>query len=165
MPGGRRAECRRPTGGCGGPPSGPVVIARLILDEPTNHLDVQGIEMLEDDLLSATGTVIFVSHDRRLVQHVASRCFLIHNGRLREIDGIAPYYALLAQREAEKRSITEKGRKHPSATSAESTLHRQPGETVEQAIMRLEALLSEGKIEPKKRQMLEQRIATLYDQL
>jgi ATPase subunit of ABC transporter with duplicated ATPase domains len=137
----------------------------LILDDPTNHLDVQGIEMLEDDLLSATGTVIFVSHDRRFVQHVASRCFLIHNGRLREIASIASYYALLAQREVEKRSITEKGGKHPASTSAERTLHRQPGESVEQAIMRLETLLAEGKVEPKKRQMLEQRIATLYDQL
>ena len=137
----------------------------MILDEPTNHLDVQGIEMLEAELLSAAGTVIFVSHDRRFVQQVASRYFLIHHGRLREIASIAPYYGLLARHEAERRSVTGKAGRPPASTSAQSTLRRQPGESIEQAILRLEALLADGKVEPKQRQRLEQHILQLYDAL
>jgi len=136
----------------------------MILDEPTNHIDVQGIEMLEDDLLSSAGTVIFVSHDRRFVQQVASRFLLIHEGRLREIASVEPYYALLAQRE-QKRTVHEQGAKPPSSPSAENTLYRQPSESVEQAILRLEALLATGQADPQQLQTLERRIAKLYDQL
>jgi ATPase subunit of ABC transporter with duplicated ATPase domains len=45
----------------------------LILDEPTNHLDLEGIEQLEETLISGGGTVVFVSHDRRFLERVATR--------------------------------------------------------------------------------------------
>ncbi len=45
----------------------------LILDEPTNHLDVEGIERLEETLIQSGSTVLFVSHDRRFVERVATR--------------------------------------------------------------------------------------------
>lgn len=45
----------------------------LILDEPTNHLDLEGIEQLEETLISGGGTVIFVSHDRCFLKRVATR--------------------------------------------------------------------------------------------
>lgn len=45
----------------------------LVLDEPTNHLDVFAIEALETVLRSYPGTVVFASHDRRLVARVATR--------------------------------------------------------------------------------------------
>ena len=45
----------------------------LVLDEPTNHLDVDGIEQLEDALISGTSTVLLVSHDRRFLERVATR--------------------------------------------------------------------------------------------
>ena len=45
----------------------------LLLDEPTNHLDFQGIEYLETVLGSFPGGVIFVSHDRQLVEQVATK--------------------------------------------------------------------------------------------
>jgi ATP-binding cassette, subfamily F, member 3 len=69
----------------------------LVLDEPTNHIDVHGIEVLEEDLLDSGGTCIFVSHDRRFVQSVATRFFLIYAGKLREIASVEPYYELLAK--------------------------------------------------------------------
>jgi ATP-binding cassette subfamily F protein 3 len=47
----------------------------LVLDEPTNHLDISGIEQLEQSLIEGGSTVIFVSHDRRFVERVASRVF------------------------------------------------------------------------------------------
>jgi ATP-binding cassette subfamily F protein uup len=45
----------------------------LLLDEPTNHLDVEGIEQLEDTLIEGESTVLFVSHDRRFLERVATR--------------------------------------------------------------------------------------------
>lgn len=45
----------------------------LILDEPTNHLDVFIKEVLEDALVEYTGTIIFVSHDRYLLNKLSSR--------------------------------------------------------------------------------------------
>jgi ATPase subunit of ABC transporter with duplicated ATPase domains len=47
----------------------------LVLDEPTNHLDLPAIEQLESALASYTGTLVLVSHDRRLLEavHVTRR--------------------------------------------------------------------------------------------
>lgn len=45
----------------------------LILDEPTNHLDVEGIEHVEQALREGEGSVLFVSHDRRFLERVATR--------------------------------------------------------------------------------------------
>lgn len=42
----------------------------LILDEPTNHLDLPAIEQLESALASYVGTLILVTHDRRLFERV-----------------------------------------------------------------------------------------------
>ena len=43
----------------------------LVLDEPTNHLDLPAIEQLESALEDYGGTLLFVSHDRRLLETVA----------------------------------------------------------------------------------------------
>jgi ATPase subunit of ABC transporter with duplicated ATPase domains len=43
----------------------------LVLDEPTNHLDLPAIEQLEQALDSYDGTLLVVSHDRRLLETVA----------------------------------------------------------------------------------------------
>ena len=45
----------------------------LILDEPTNHMDIVGKETLENLLKAYEGTVLFVSHDRYFVRHVADK--------------------------------------------------------------------------------------------
>uniref|UniRef100_UPI0025FED087 ABC-F family ATP-binding cassette domain-containing protein n=1 Tax=uncultured Deinococcus sp. TaxID=158789 RepID=UPI0025FED087 len=52
----------------------------LVLDEPTNHLDIRMIEALEAVLLAFPGTVLFASHDRTLVQNVATRVWRVGGG-------------------------------------------------------------------------------------
>ena len=42
----------------------------LVLDEPTNHLDLPAIEQLEQALAAYTGTLLLVTHDRRLLESV-----------------------------------------------------------------------------------------------
>jgi len=52
----------------------------LVLDEPTNHLDVESREALEDALLAYDGTVILVSHDRALIDAVATHTLSLEAG-------------------------------------------------------------------------------------
>ena len=44
----------------------------VVLDEPTNHLDLPAIEQLEDALETYAGTLVLVSHDRRLLETVVT---------------------------------------------------------------------------------------------
>lgn len=57
-----------------------------ILDEPTNHLDVDAIEWLEALLLEFGGTLLFVSHDRQLMQSVATSIVEIDRGKVTRYD-------------------------------------------------------------------------------
>jgi len=59
----------------------------LLLDEPTNHLDVAAIEWLEQTLLSFSGSVLIVTHDRRFLDNVASRIIELDRGRLSSYQG------------------------------------------------------------------------------
>ncbi len=54
----------------------------LLLDEPTNHLDIDAIEWLENFLLGFKKTLIFITHDRNLVKHIATRIVEVDYGKL-----------------------------------------------------------------------------------
>ncbi len=54
----------------------------LLLDEPTNHLDFSSIEWLEGLLKDFAGSVLFVTHDRRFLDNVATRIIELDRGKL-----------------------------------------------------------------------------------
>jgi len=54
----------------------------LLLDEPTNHLDIEAIQWLEDELLSLNIGLIFITHDRALLQRLATRIIELDRGQL-----------------------------------------------------------------------------------
>jgi len=54
----------------------------LLLDEPTNHLDIPSQEILEAVLAGFEGTVLLVSHDRYLVDRLATQVWALEDGRL-----------------------------------------------------------------------------------
>ena len=54
----------------------------LLLDEPTNHLDFSSIEWLERLLNDFAGSVLFVTHDRRFLDNVATRIIELDRGIL-----------------------------------------------------------------------------------
>lgn len=57
----------------------------LVLDEPTNHLDLPAIEQLEQALESYTGTLLLVTHDRRMLDSVhTDRHWRVEAGRVTE---------------------------------------------------------------------------------
>lgn len=53
----------------------------LILDEPTNHLDMKMLAWLEEYLKNYKGSVLFVSHDRYFLSHVATKVVDLEQGR------------------------------------------------------------------------------------
>ena len=61
--------------------------AVLLLDEPTNHLDIAAIEWLEQFLLDAKLTLLFVTHDRRFLDRLATRVVELDRGRLASFPG------------------------------------------------------------------------------
>jgi ATPase subunit of ABC transporter with duplicated ATPase domains len=57
----------------------------IVLDEPTNHLDLPAIEQLEQAVDSFPGTVLLVTHDRRMLDTVRStRRWVVDRGQLCE---------------------------------------------------------------------------------
>ncbi|TVQ35503.1 MAG: ATP-binding cassette domain-containing protein [Wenzhouxiangella sp.] len=54
----------------------------LLLDEPTNHLDITAIEWLESFLKRFSGSLVFVTHDRRFLKSLATRIVEIDRGKV-----------------------------------------------------------------------------------
>jgi len=64
----------------------------LFLDEPTNHLDLPAILALEQSLLRHRGTLVFVTHDRRFLDRLATRIIELDRGILRSFPGTFAAY-------------------------------------------------------------------------
>lgn len=87
----------------------------LVLDEPTNHLDLSTKEVLEDALAEFGGTIILVSHDRYLLNKVASRIIEIKHDEVNSYEGNFDAYSeavnaarqLKMQSEAEIKRVEE----------------------------------------------------------
>ncbi|MDO3386399.1 ATP-binding cassette domain-containing protein [Gilvimarinus sp. SDUM040013] len=77
----------------------------LLLDEPTNHLDIGAIEWLETELKSFEGAIVFITHDRALLQSVATHIAELDRGQLRTWQG--DYRSFLDYRE---RTLAEEAR-------------------------------------------------------
>ena len=59
----------------------------LLLDEPTNHLDIGAIEWLEDLLIESNVTLLFITHDRRFLDRLATRIVELDRGKLMSCPG------------------------------------------------------------------------------
>jgi len=59
----------------------------LLLDEPTNHLDFASIEWLEEFLQNFSGSLFFITHDRRFLDNVATRIVELDRGTLTSFPG------------------------------------------------------------------------------
>lgn len=64
----------------------------LLLDEPTNHLDIDGITWLEQFLLGYQGALLFITHDRAFLQHLATRIIELDRGQLTSWPGNYAHY-------------------------------------------------------------------------
>jgi ATP-binding cassette subfamily F protein 3 len=64
----------------------------LLMDEPTNHLDLQTTEALTDALVSYDGTLLFVSHNRAFIRTLATKLWVVHDGRVESYAGTLDDY-------------------------------------------------------------------------
>ena len=72
----------------------------LILDEPTNHLDIASREWMEDALSDYEQTLLFVSHDRWLIEKFATRIWALSDGVLTDFRGGWTDYCAWRERQA-----------------------------------------------------------------
>lgn len=88
----------------------------LLLDEPTNHLDILAQEALEATLEQFPGTILLVSHDRYLVNRLATQIWELRDGRLRVYTG--GYQEYLTARSTETAAAKEAAAQQREAAKA-----------------------------------------------
>ena len=69
----------------------------LLLDEPTNHLDIESIKWMEEFLLNYRAALLFVTHDRMLLQHLATRIIDLDRGKITSWPGNYETYLVRKQ--------------------------------------------------------------------
>ncbi|MCU0512288.1 MAG: ABC-F family ATP-binding cassette domain-containing protein [Anaerolineae bacterium] len=74
----------------------------LLLDEPTNHLDIEAQEILQDVLEDFHGTILLVSHDRYLIDRLATQIWQVERGRLEVFDGTYQEYVAARRQRLEQ---------------------------------------------------------------
>jgi len=84
----------------------------LLLDEPTNHLDIDSQEVLQEVLTEFDGTILLVSHDRYLIDVLATQIWIAQPGSLEVFNGTYQEYLTYRNKQAEQ--VT------PSQTTSEN---------------------------------------------
>ncbi|HWF58517.1 MAG TPA: ABC-F family ATP-binding cassette domain-containing protein [Candidatus Dormibacteraeota bacterium] len=120
----------------------------LLLDEPTNHLDIPAQEVLERALIGYGGAVVLVTHDRALIDVVATRTWAVEEGGIREVLG--GYTDLLRVRERERRDREREARSAGAgARGARSADAPRPAATGSREVRRLEEEIASTEAELK----------------
>ena len=140
----------------------------LLLDEPTNHLDIPAQEVLQEGLDRFGGTLLLVSHDRYLVDRLATRIWDLRDGRLHVFDGTYQEYLAAREQEAARASAAqsaETGRRGRSTAGSPSSNGVKGGRTqdlvrLEQEIAQVESFLAECE-----RQLQEESIAQRHEEV
>jgi len=134
----------------------------LVMDEPTNDLDIETLELLEEQLLNYTGTLLLVSHDRAFLDNVVTSTFVLEGeGRV----GIYPggYADWLRQRPAPADFRPPSGETGRTATSARCSARGESGPTATSAPRRLSFKEQRERQElPARIEALEAEIAALH---
>ena len=126
----------------------------LILDEPTNHLDLMSREALETALKQFDGTLLFVSHDRRFIENIATSVSCIENGELTTFAG--SYAAFLES----KKQIAQDKPAPPPPKKTDSDSYRSKEERARQAQRRTRIAEIEKRLE-----QIEAEITALNEEL
>jgi ATP-binding cassette subfamily F protein 3 len=129
----------------------------LLLDEPTNHLDIASQEVLQHVLADFAGTILLVSHDRYLIEALATQIWAISPGKLDVFNGT--YREYLAARESQRAGVSAANgtapEKKQSAPAKSAKKHGLNPHDLQKRIAHLEAQIP----------MLESQLATISDAL
>ncbi|MCS6827370.1 MAG: ABC-F family ATP-binding cassette domain-containing protein, partial [Caldilinea sp.] len=116
----------------------------LLLDEPSNHLDIPAQEVLQQVLEQFDGTILLVSHDRYLIDRLATQVWELRNGRMEVFPGT--YAELQAARQqaverAKQNAPTQSDRRNDYATGKQMRAEeRRRARAVAEAESRVHAL-------------------------
>ncbi len=102
----------------------------LVLDEPTNHLDLWARGALEQSLNRFDGTILFVSHDRYLINRVADHVLALEPARFRVIEGDYATYLHLVRQGLAGDAANSQADDKPRGRSKEPRKRAAGGETV-----------------------------------
>jgi ATP-binding cassette subfamily F protein 3 len=116
----------------------------LLLDEPTNHLDLPAQETLQSALELFDGTILLVSHDRYLINRMATQVWDLRDGQLKVYKG--SYQNYLEQRDQEL------GLAKDSKAEAEAVSNGQPEQ-------------EEKRLSKNEQRLLAQRLEALEDEI
>jgi len=121
----------------------------LLLDEPTNHLDLDAVLWLQDFLVSYTGTLLIISHDRDFLDAVVGHIVHMAGGRLRLYDGsYSDFEAKQAAEQARQQAMYEKQQKEKDRIHRFVERFRANAAKARQAQSRLKALERMEEIAP-----------------
>lgn len=167
LSGGERARVAFATMMLSGPREAGTKCANLLIfDEPTNHLDVESIEVLEEAIEEFDGTVILVSHDRALLDALATRIWVLEDGGIVDFPGsFGEWDQLRREREAEaaaraaeeeaRRREAERARQRGRGSDQDERERRAAERRARRALESIEARIAE----------LEGRVAELTAEL
>ncbi|MGB7344249.1 MAG: ATP-binding cassette domain-containing protein [Pirellulaceae bacterium] len=128
----------------------------IVLDEPTNDLDAETLELLEDQLVQFTGTLLMVSHDRTFLNNVVTSTIVFEDDGVNEyVGGYDDWQATLARRDEQ----TKEGVAKPKPVAKAAAVAKAPAKKLSfKDKFELEQL--PGQIED-----LEKQIATFHDEM
>jgi ATP-binding cassette, subfamily F, member 3 len=110
----------------------------LAMDEPTNHLDIASREALESALLEYPGTILFVTHDRYLVQKIATHLIYIESGKAHVFDRLSAFEEWLEKGDETVTPQLTTMREEASSAAKSGTLSKNRREQIEREVAELE---------------------------
>ncbi|MBI3971333.1 MAG: ABC-F family ATP-binding cassette domain-containing protein [Chloroflexi bacterium] len=126
----------------------------LVLDEPTNHLDIDARDALEETLSAFEGTILFVSHDRYLIDSLATHVWEVAAGALTVHEGTWSEFVeerrrLASAQEATVEAVRAAASRGADAAAHEARAHSRRLAAQRQRLERLEAEIGEveGKVQ------------------
>ena len=119
----------------------------LLLDEPTNHLDLATKDILEQALCEFDGTILFVSHDRYLLERIADQLFVLENGALTPFKGKFSAYQEQIRRKTEQEQAAAAEEKQRKAAETQKTAYRSKEQRAQEVRRRAEQKRIEQEID------------------